>query len=238
MGRKYKKRMGIRRRGGKLRVSGYGKVIRIKRIGQQIRIANDPTGSGGNPVATATGNGSLSVGTSSVDTMNTRQVGASMLFKLDSLTDYNDFPALFDRFKITGVKLKFLYQSNLANSDSTTGTNALPLLSYTFDADDASVPSNLEDVQRKQYCHQKILNGNYSFSLYIKPRILKEVYAGTVSTGYNSAPAAWLDSNNTASIGLPHYGLKMWLNNWGPGNTKFHQLTITPTYYLALKDTQ
>lgn len=227
--RKYKKAVG--------RVGAYKAPTYIKRVGQQCRIGNDPTGSGGNPIATATGNGSLicAAGTSLSDTLNTRQVGASMLFKLDSVQDSNDFANLFDRYKIIGVKLKFLYQCNLANSDSTTGTNALPLLSYTFDADDATQPTQLEDVQKKQYCHQRILNGNGMFSIYLKPRILKEVYNSAISTGYNSAKAAWLDTNSAA---IPHYGLKMWLNNWNPGNTKFHQLTIYPTYYLALKDTQ
>lgn len=233
-----KKRIGVRRQGDRLKVRGvYKAPVYIKRVGQLCRIGNDTGASGGNPIATATGNGSLicPAGTSLTDTLNTRQVGASMIFKLDSVQDSNDFLNLFDRYKIIGVKLKFLYQCNLANSDSTTGTNALPLLSYTFDADDATQPTQLEDVQKKQHCHQRILNGNGMFSIYYKPRILKEVYASAVSTGYNSAKATWLD---TASQSIPHYGLKMWINNWNPGNTKFHQLTIYPTYYLALKDTQ
>lgn len=231
-----KRRVGIRYKGGNRKVSGmYSAPVHIKRIGQLCRIGNDPAGSGGNPVATATGNGSLAVGTSAVDTMNTRQVGAAMTFALQCATDYGDFVNLFDRYKLKGVKLQFLYQSNLANSDSTTGTNALPLLSYSFDADDATVPTSIDEVQKKQYCHQKILNGNSMFSVYLKPRLLKEVYASAISSGYNSAKATWLDS---ANVGVPHYGLKMWLNNWGPGNTKFHQLTITPTYYFSLKDTQ
>lgn len=237
MAKKLAKR--IRRAQRKLRKVGksnsFKGAIRIKRLGQLIRIGNDPAGSGGNPVATADGAGSLSVGTSLVDTLNTRQVGAAMIFKLNSVADFGDFPALFDRYKITGVKLQFLYQSNLANSDSTTGTNALPLLSYSFDADDATVPSSLDEVQKKQYCHQKILNGNRMFSVFIRPRILKEVYNSALTTSYQTAPATWLDS---AQAGTPHYALKMWINNWGPGNTKFHQLTITPTYYLSLKDTQ
>lgn len=215
--------------------NSYAGAIRIKRLGQLIRIGNDPSTSGGNPVVTASGNGSISLGVSSPDTMLTRQIGGAMVFKLSSATDFGDFANLFDRYKITGVKLQFLYQCNISNNDSTSGTNALPLISYSFDGDDATIPSSLDEVQKKQYCHQKILNGNYMFSVYLKPRILKEVYNSALTTGYNSAKATWLDS---AVPDTPHYGLKMWLNNWGSGNTKFQQLTITPTYYLALKDTQ
>lgn len=234
MGKSKRRTAGIRRKGGKLKVTNqYKKAIHIKRIGQLMRIGNDAIS--GNPTATADGAASLFMGASSVDTLNTRQVGASMQFKLSSATDFGDFTALFDRYKITGIKLRFLYQSNIANADSTSGSNSLPLLNYSFDADDAGVPTSLDEVQRKQYCHQKILNGNKTFSLYIKPRILKEVYASAVSTGYNSAPATWLDS---AYPNIPHYGVKMWLNNWTPGNTKFNQLTIQPTYYFALKDIQ
>lgn len=244
MPRRYKKgyrrrrRLGIRRKatasGMRLRISGaMTKPHVFKRIGQLMRIGNSAIS--GNPVATSSGNNSLIMGTASADTLNTTQVGGSVLFKMDSATDFGDFSQLFDRYKITGVKLKFLYQSNIANADSTSGSNALPLMNYSFDADDADIPTNLDQVQRKQYCHQKILNGNYTFSIFIKPRILKEVYSSLTSTGYNSAKATWLDSNNA---GVPHYGLKFWINNWTPGATKFHQLTIQPTYYLALKDTQ
>ena len=231
-----KRRAGIRMRGGRAKVSGvYAKPVHIKRLGKRITIGNDPLSSGGNPVATDNGNGSLTIGTSGSDTMATRQVGGAMTFALQCCSDYGDFTNLFDRYKITGVKLQFLYQCNIANNDSTTGTNALPLLSYSFDCDDNNVPTSLEEVQKKQYCHQKILNGNYMFSVYLKPRILKEVYASSITSGYNSAKATWLDS---ANVGVPHYGLKLWINNWGYGNQKFQQLTITPTYYLALKDTQ
>lgn len=233
-----RRRLGIRRKltytGYKLKVSGaMVRPHKFKRIGQLMRIGNSTIS--GAPIATASGNSSLTVGTATADTLNTQQVGGAVVFKLNSATDFGDFAQLFDRYKITGVKLKFLYQSNIANSDSTSGSNALPLLNYSFDADDADVPTTLDDVQRKQYCHQKILNGNYSFSIFLKPRILKEVYQSALGTGYNSAKATWLDCNNSS---IPHYGLKFWINNWCPGATKFHQLTIQPTYYLALKDTR
>lgn len=226
-----RKKRNFRRKGYKS--NPFSRAVRIKRIGQLMRIGNSVLT--GDPTGSATGGNSLFVGAASADTLNTRQVGASIQFALNSTTDFGDFTNLFDRYKITGIKLKFLYQCNLANADSTTGTNSLPLLSYSFDADDAAVPGTIEEVQRKQYCKQKILNGNYSFSTFIKPRVLKQVYLTGLTDGYNSAPACWIDS---AQPGVPHYGLKMWLNNWTPGATKLNQLTITPTYYLALKDTQ
>ena len=232
--RKGMKRRGMRRMQRRSGVK-YSLPGVFKRVGQICRIANDPVL--GSPTASAANNGnsSLFVGGTSTDTANTFQYGASMQFKLESVLDSNDFTNLYDRYKIVGVKLKFLYQSNLANSDSTTGTNALPLISYAFDGDDASLPTGYLDLARKQYTHQKILNGNRFFSYYIKPRITKEIFNSPITTGYSSERACWLDCN---SAGIPHFGVKMWINNWNSGNTKFNQLTIQPTYYLAMKDTQ
>lgn len=223
----------IRNMRRKFKSNPYSRPTLIKRIGQQCRIGNSTVS--GNPTATSNGNGSLTVGTAVADTLNTVQVGASLEFKLSSVEDSGDFTALFDRYKLLGVKLRFAYQANIANADSTTGSNSLPLINYSFDGDDSAVPTALTQVQRKQYCHQKICNGNYQFSVYIKPRMLNQVYQSAIATAYSSVKPAWIDATYPD---VPHYGLKIWLNNWTPGATKINQLTIQPEYYLALKDSQ
>lgn len=206
----------------------------VKRVGQIMRIYNSAI-TGQPTVLSNDGNGSISVSGTSADTAATVQFGGAMRFMLKSVIESSDLTQLFDRYKIKGVKLKFLYQSNLANSDSTTGTNALPIMSYSFDGDDDTNPTSYTDLARKQYTKQKILNGNYFFSIYLKPRVTKEVYRTALTTGYTSEKACWLDCNNDD---IAHFGLKLWINNWNPGSTKFNQLSIQPTYYLALKDTQ
>lgn len=229
--RKVKRKGGYR--GYKKLNKRFSKPTFIKRLGQLMRIGNDTVS--GLPVATLNGNTSLIVGTPSADSGATQQVGSSIRFKLNSTIDHAEFTNLFDRYKITGVKLKFMYQHNIASNNTTANDVILPVLSYSFDGDDASVPASYNDIASKQYVRQKILNGNTMFSVYYKPRISKEIYRSTTTTGYSSEKACWL---NSATDDIHHFGVKMWLNNWTDGVNVLNQLTITPTYYLALRDTQ
>lgn len=228
-----RKRVARRKRYAKKARIGTKPTI-IKRIGLPIRIAN--SASSYLPYAESDGNGSLQVGTASADILNTSQVGASLQFKLESSVDYADLVALYDRYKIVGVKLKFLYQQNIGSVGSTTGS-ILPILNYSFDADDNVVPASLIEVTKKQYCHTKIMNANRSFGLYIKPR--QAIQSSLAGADVNMKA----QFNNCANADIPHYGLKMYINNWqanpGVGGSQLlNMLTIVPTYYFAMKDTQ
>lgn len=219
----------------KLRSKKYSKPSCFKRLGQLIMIGNKANGADGPGIInTADGNGSCQVGSwGTAGYMNTAQVGGSLQFKLESAVDYGDFAQLFDRYKITGVKLKFMYQENIGS----TGNNSLlPTFNYSFDGDDADVPTTQLMVTKKQYCHSKVLNGNKSFSLFIKPRITAPT---TLSGTYTTSKAKWVDCNT--GTGVPHYGVKFWLKDWTYGTVStpvLNLLTIQPTYYFALKDTQ
>lgn len=213
--------------------SGYSRPTLIKRVGQLIKIGNDTTT--GSASALSSGNGSLVVGANSTDNGGTNQFPASLRFKLDSVMDYTDITQLFDRYKILGVKLKFMYQHNNASNNNTGNNVALPMLSYAFDGDDANNVASYTDLAVKQYTKTKVLNANSLFQAYFKPRITKEVYRTSTTTGYTSEKACYIDCN-TADV--HHFGLKMWIQNWCPGTTILNLLTIQPIYYLALKDTQ
>lgn len=234
---------GIRRRVNKFGVRKAGRLTMpslrtrrthfFKRLGQEIILANSTIGN--QPSWTASGNGSVLAGGNLTDDFGTWQLGATLKFMLQCVTDPADFTSLFDRYKIVGVKLNFLFQSNLSGL-SGGNTSPLPLLTYAFDGDDANVPADKTTVQVKQYAKQRILNGNRSFSIFIRPRLDKLVYAGAVSSAYTSERACWLDAARTD---VQHYGLKMWINNWySDPATSSYKLTIQPTYYLACKDTQ
>lgn len=220
------------RRKGKARY-GYRAPMLAKRLGQLIRISNGTNGNSGPQIqGVADGNGSCQIGSWGTDYMNTAQVGGSLQFKLESAVDYGDFAQLFDRYKIIGVKLRFLYQQNIGSTGS---TNILPTLNYSFDADDAVVPTTQTEVTKKQYCHTKIMNANRPFSIYIKPRVTLPT---TLSGSAVTVPAKWC---NSAQPDIPHYGLKFFIQGWQYGTLSaavLSQLTIQPTYYLALKDTQ
>lgn len=165
------------------------------------------------------------------DDSNTQQFGFSYTAWLNQVIQTSEFTSLFDRYKILGVKLKCMYQTNVGAYGS---TGPLPILYSAYDADDNTVPANQIEVQAKGYCKTKILNGNKMFSLYFKPRIDKAVYQSGATFAYSSERVCWLDCANTS---VPHYAQKFWIRNF-PVAEDGSKLTIQPTFYLALKDTQ
>jgi len=226
-----KKRFGRRKYKSRVGRSAYI----MKRGGMPIRIGNNDTAPY-QPIAVADGVGSLSVGSYVADVLNTYQFGASIQFKLESSVQAADIIGMFDRYKIIGVKLRCLYQCNVAAAGAATGS-ILPVINYAFDADDVVVPTLITDVTRKQYCKTKVMNANKPFNIWIKPRqLLQSSLPGADIT----VRPLW---NNCANADIPHYGLKMFISNWQAdpgltGSAELHQLTIQPTYYFALKDTQ
>ena len=102
----------------------------FKRLAQDITLSvdsalNEPKWSG---------NACLSTGVNLSDDYGTWQTGMGMNFNLSECIDSSELTSLFDRYKILGVKLKFLFQSN--HSGYPGGNRApLPVLTYAFDAD-------------------------------------------------------------------------------------------------------
>lgn len=211
-----------------------GRTHLIKRLGEPIFCQNTTTIGGPNiPVLTQDGAGSFQLGsvTSDATLTNSASFGMAASFKLSSTMDYADMTKLFDRYKITGVKLKFLLQNNTAGIGT---AQALPVMYVAFDGDDASLPTSYDQVLSKSYCKTRILNGNFEHKAYYKPRLTKEIYNTVLTTGYSSEKACWLDCN---SPDVPHFGVKFWIANWNLSAID-QILRIQPTYYLALKDPQ
>lgn len=206
----------------------------VKRMGQSMLIQDDGTGA---PIVTQNATTSLNISNITAGLLpNTYQYGGSIQFRLNAVADYSDLTQLFDRYKITGVKVKMLYQQNIADAQS---VGALPVMWYAQDFDDSLVPTSSTDVQVKQYAKTRILNGNREFSLFIRPRISKSlVSADTTSAGASSEKPCYVDC---AYPQVPHYGLKFWVDGWhagSPSQAIAQALRIQTTYYLKLKDTQ
>lgn len=232
---------GIRRRVGIKPTEGLRQVYTsvrsrrthyFKRLGQELILASN---SANQPFWT-TSNASLVTNTPSADDFGTWQCGGAFRFMINSILQPGDFGQLFDRYKITGVKLKFLFQVNNSTGQGLGNTSPLPILTYSFDGDDANAPSTKLDVAVKQYAKERVMNANRSFSIFIKPRISKLVYTSGLTPGYSSEKPMWIDMSRDD---IEHYGLKFWINNWYSDHpTSSFKLTVVPTYYLACKDTQ
>lgn len=203
----------------------------FKRYGNEVVISTD---SSGIPVITQT-NSSWTLGNTNSSGYLSGAVnfGISGEFAIKDVRDASDFTQLFDRYKIVGVKLKFLYQQN---SVPVGGLTSFPVINYAFDADDSNTPTGIDQLQAKGYNHEKVLNANSNFSYYIKPRVSKMLYSQSLSGvgGYSSEKACWIDCQSSS---VPHYGFKAWIKDWYTLSSN-QVLTIQPVFYLAMKDSQ
>jgi len=195
-----------------------------------------------------------SMGTVTSDTaFGTSQFAITGVFKLDQALSYSEFQTLYDRYKIVGVKLKFMYQHTTGQDQVDFGVSGsnysrpLPIMDHTIDLDDGQVPLQRTTVQQHSYCKTNLLHANGQVKRYIKPRMRTINYAGvdpdgvTPAYGYQSAKPSWLDASNPH---IEHYGFKAWISSWPydsqspPKQTANGILTIQPVFYLAMKDSQ
>lgn len=232
--RRYRKRAGKKRRTYRPR-SIPGIVHRVKRMGQVVFIKNNATT--GQPILTADGNGSFTQANLVAGALNnTWDFTLSSQYMLQCLTQVSDMTNFFDRYKIVGIGLKLHYLANTASTQYVPGvTNVsanLPTVYYAFDGDDALANTGAQLTQ-KGYCKSRVLNANRPLSLFLRPRLTKEV-AGTVTPGVTSERPCWIDCN---SASIPHFGMKFYITDWVGGDIN-NALRIQPTYYLQFKDTQ
>lgn len=178
---------------------------------------------------------------SSPDVNGTYQFGGAMQFQLDQCLEYIELTRLFDRYKITGVKVTFLplgQPSTNAAPSGVANTN-YPTMAIAMDDDDASLPSSWNEIAVKQ--NVKIKRLSKPFSIYIaKPKMADEVYNGVIS-GYRIG-TGFLNSDAPS---VPHYGLKYWMRECplptatAPGVNGANVLfRIVTKFYLSLKDPQ
>lgn len=147
----------------------------------------------------------------------------SLIAQLSQVPNFGEFTALFDMYKIMGVRWRISPRAN--SGEIGTNLGRVKLFS-AIDYDDNLVAS-LTDLL--QYESLKVTTSDRDHVRYVKPRISREVFQSGVSTAY-SPGRAWIDCQNTT---VPHYGLKAVLQQLPAGTQSFD---IQVTYYLAFKN--
>lgn len=160
------------------------------------------------------------------------QFGWSHTFSLNNVLGTTDFTNLFDRYKITGVKYKIMFQCNTA---AVQGSQVLPILHYVKDEDDNNIPSSLNDINQKQLCKVKVMGATTMISYFIKPKVAKDIYQSAIATSYAVEKAPYINSTYATT---PHYGLKAWMNQVYAVAANNTAVTIEPVYYIACRDPQ
>lgn len=148
----------------------------------------------------------------------------SLIFQLQNVPNAGEFQALFDQYRINGVKVVFMPRANSAEA----GTNqGLVKFFSCIDYDDNTAPTSINDIL--QYENMKCTNVTRDHKRYLVPKIAREVYNSATTTAYSSG-TGWIDCTNAA---VPHYGIKYALQQLPAGA---QSMDIKVTYYLAFKN--
>lgn len=172
----------------------------------------------------------------------------ALTFQLSDVRGSSEFNALYDRYMITCVIVKFRLVSSPTstikindpntNVNTTTfnTTNWYPCLYYCKDNDD-STAETLAQLQERAYTKRVILQPNKFVTIKLRPCVTIQAYNSTLSTGYVPKWNQWLDC---AQTGVPHYGLKYCIDTSAQDPLDSNPFIVERSviYYFKCKDSR
>lgn len=133
---------------------------------------------------------------------------AGVNWTFNALPNYTEFANMFDRYKVTYVKLYFHLKIDPSAQAAASAT--FPKLYYVTDFDDSTNPTSINQLREHSNLKIKVLNPNKPVVVRVKPAVLQEVYRGLASTTYSPKWNQWIDM---ANVDVPLYGLKIAIDN-------------------------
>jgi len=153
----------------------------------------------------------------------------ALTFDLSRVTDYAEFTSLYDNYKITGVKVSFDYTPDVLPA-SPVGDTFVPKIWCVRDYNDAATP-NIDDMTQSTRVKVFRLFPGKTYSIFLRPAVLQQVYKSVVSSGNVPKWNQWIDCNDYA---VPHYGLK--LVTQGFPSVNMGSVSLRIKYYLKFKN--
>lgn len=210
------------------------------------------------PYSSVTAQGSLNFDSNQIiytdGTMNVAPIAPatdacpfSMQFTLSDIAGAAEFAALYDRYRINGVKISIkMISVPEANKVPRTGNvenvhqTFYPTLWYCYDYDDVNL-TTLDGIRQYKSARHRVLRPNKELSIFIRPKVLSQVFNSNTISGYRISQPGWIDMGNNA---LPHYGLKFMIDFEGidlpirttVGAEVGYQFRINTKYYFQCKD--
>jgi len=231
MKRTYRKRKYAPKKRNYKRRGAYrlNKAYAYKRMAKSLVITNSVTAS------TIVTNDSSQINLSAVqaDTVGS-MFGASMQFRLGNISAPGDFQALYDQYKITGVKVQIIPLSDSATSQS---SGFLPTLYWARDNDSAATaPTTEASLRERQDVKVARLTGPRSIYISAPKQMIDVGVQGGVSLISRNS-TGWVDCNDQ---NVMHNGLVMWFKNVDlraqPNTTTAFRFECT--YYLKCRNPQ
>jgi len=170
----------------------------------------------------------------STTTIDNVEYGGAMQFQLLNVINQGELTVLYDQYRLDFIALQ-IWAS--VNGNTNGDPNALmPLMYYTPDYDDNTIPPDYITVAQYGACKAKRFDTSKPLRIKLKPRTAVMLYNTGVSTGYGQGnPKQFLDCNNN---NIKHYGLKFWVKDHSTLNNPEVTFRVQPTYYLTMKSTR
>lgn len=162
----------------------------------------------------------------------------SKLFAMSETINYGELVALYDQYKIMGVKMTFQLinnpDANTAPNSSTlaSSTNYYPKLWYVRDYDDIGADT-IVDLKQRNNVKCVTMLPNRIVSCYLRPATKGYTYLDGVTPGYSADWGKWIDCTNPT---VPHYGVKFAIDFLGLTINQNWTIRCEYKYYLKFKN--
>lgn len=160
---------------------------------------------------------------------------AGLSFTLSQVAGNAELTALFDQYRINGIKYSLIPRGNTAEITASSGASSVFQGQSTgvfsvIDYDDATAPTTI--TQLMEYQNLKMTRATQTHSRYFKPRVNLQgvTNLGTGATGPTMNTRGWIDCD---FINVPHFGLKLALQQAVNYNLTYD---VKIDFYLAFKN--
>lgn len=162
----------------------------------------------------------------------------ALTFQLSDVPNHTEFTNLFDQFKITGIKYRWVVTRNpdyggglVSGVPNASYTGSYPRIMWVHDFDSTSVPANFAELQQYPNMKEIYLNDSKPVTrwYYLKPARLAVEYETAVLSAYRPTWKGFIDC---ASDATQHYGLRYYMD----GLAANVQVRLECWYMMAFKN--
>lgn len=164
--------------------------------------------------------------------------GNTYTFALADLVNYTEFTALFDQYKIAGIKYRWVINRSpdyggavISNVYNTAVQGTYPRIMWVHDYDSTNTPANFAELQQYPRAREFYFTPDKPSTpwIYFKPARLAVDFEGTTNSAYRPIWKGFIDC---ASDTTPFFGVRV----YGDGLNTNIQLRLECWYYLVMKN--
>lgn len=131
---------------------------------------------------------------------------AALTMTLSGLPNYAEFTALYDQYRITGVKIRWILRRDPTQATTAANKDVYPKLAIARDHTDSNTPASAAELlEYSNSKYRQLTPDKDTYSIFVKPSVQMVSYKTAVTSGYTPKWGQWL---STADSTVPHYGLK------------------------------